>query len=217
MKTLSVTLLTLFVVSIFSVNETEAGIFGRRKERIKAEVYSQLSAKLDKETENLEKGLAQGIAAAQKEIQAKATQQITAEANALEKQVAKSIIAMQKKAAELVAAESKRLQQQTETQIAQLQKSALAKIANESEKLQQQVADASKKNTESLRSQLQEAQTTLAAQVKAELMPQLLVAMQNAMDERLPESPAEENKQPEDQAVLTPEVRLEEETESIVQ
>lgn len=217
MKTLSVTLLTLFVVSLFSVSQSEAGVFGRRKERIKAEVYSLLSAKLDKETEKLEKGLAQGIAAARKDIQAKATQQITAEANALEKQVAKSIVAMQKKAAELVAAEGKRLQQQTETQIAQLQKVVLIKIAN-----------ASKKNSESLRNQLREAQTSLAAQVKqemtnvsdkvkAELMPQLLAALQNAMDDRLPESPAKEKKQPEDQAVLTPEVRLEEETESIVQ
>ncbi|MGY8769489.1 MAG: hypothetical protein ACKVH8_13805 [Pirellulales bacterium] len=243
MKNFSLTLLTLFVVSIFAASQSEAAIFGRRKERIKAEVYSQLNAtlssKLDKETEALGQELSQGVDAAKKEIQAKATQQINTEANALEKQVADSIVAMQKKAVELVAIESKRLQQQTEIQIAELQKAAQAKIANESKKLQQlvnnsvaKITDVSKSNAEVLRTanakQLQAAQATITAQlkqematvpdqVKADLMPQLLASLQSAIDERLPVQPVEEEKPAEDQAVLTPEVRVEEEAEAAAQ
>jgi hypothetical protein len=116
---------------------TEAGIFGRRRERIKAEVraelYPQLAAKVDGD-------VARGMETATNSINAATSEKFAAEAAKLQGQVDAEVVKLREQTAAQVAAEAKKLQDQAATALKDLTSSAENVVAAQAKKLEESSA-----------------------------------------------------------------------------
>ncbi|UUO05270.1 hypothetical protein M4951_18040 [Blastopirellula sp. J2-11] len=203
----------VIALALVTVADLEAGIFGRRRERIKAEVSAQLRWEMTRQIN------AQAAAA-----KAETTEQIQAEATALKSQVDAALVDMRKAAKSALAAEAEKLQQETAAQLAKLRSEAEAKLAAETEAMKKQIATAVAEIKNEAKTQIAAATEKLSAEVKAEtakvasqveasLTPKLHEAMLAAIAEQMPKPPTDEQKEEKSEtaAVISGEVRTKEE------
>ncbi len=139
----TLTLVALLVVAVGAESALAGpfGLFGRRWERRRAELYGDLSASLSAQ---LDAQLSEEMERARAELAKAAAKRLDREAAALKAQVARQVAEMRKEAAQLVADESKRLHQQVEREIAALRQQAQEIVKKEAAKLSQEVAQAKK-------------------------------------------------------------------------
>ena len=148
LSVLSLTLLSLGI-SVLPAQAGPWGLFGRRWERRKAELYSELSGSLSAE---LDDRLTEEMRAARAELAKEASRQIDEEAAALKAQVERHLAELRQEAAKLVEAESRRLQKQVEQEITKMREEAKKLVADEAKRLALEVAKVQKE----LRGQVQE-------------------------------------------------------------
>ncbi|MCC9609320.1 hypothetical protein LOC68_05810 [Blastopirellula sp. JC732] len=208
-------------LSVVTVADLEAGIFGRRRERIKAEVASQLRYEMQGEIE-------QKVAAAKAEtaaqLSAETTEQIQTEATALKAEVSAALADMRESAKAMLAAEADKLKQETAAELAKLRADAEAKLTAESDKLKKQVEtavagikqDATTQiaaATQDLSTQVKTETAKVASQVEASLMPKLEASLTSAIAQHMPKAPADDKQEEKQEtpAVLATETNVKEE------
>ncbi|MGI8982352.1 MAG: hypothetical protein ACR2FY_24235 [Pirellulaceae bacterium] len=131
-----VTAIVATVGLLVVVDSASAGIFGRRWERRRESLRSELDASL---SGKLQAGVAQESAAAETRVKEASQAQIAGEAQKLQDQVSGEIADLRRKAAEQVAAEAKRLEALTAEQVKALQAATQQQLAAEVKKLQDQI------------------------------------------------------------------------------
>lgn len=212
MSRIVVTALVAAVGLLVVAENASAGIFGRRWERRREELRSELAG-------SLSATVTQESAAAEARVKESSQAQIAGEAKKLQEQVSSEIAELRRKSAEQVAAEAKRLEAQTAEQMKALQTATQQQIAAEVKKLQEQIqgdfAKVREENAKQLEAQSKLVQAELAKvpelvsaegkKLKDQVMPELKVAVAEltsaAKPESQPEKPVE--KKPEE-ATLTP-------------
>jgi len=115
---------------LVAADTAQAGIFGRRWERRRAELYGSLNRQLSGQVQN---NVARAAAGVQKNLDARFAE----ESVKIEQQMNEQLAAIRQQAAETVAAESKRLQDETAANIARLREETASIVAAETRKLQE--------------------------------------------------------------------------------
>lgn len=114
---------------LIAADTTQAGVFGRRWERRRAELHSQLSGQVTRQVA----GAAAGV---EKKLGESLDAKVAAESAKLEQQLA----VIRQQAADAVTAESKRLQEETAASVAKLREEATALVAAEAKKMREEIA-----------------------------------------------------------------------------
>lgn len=195
--------LVALIVTVLVVDVASAGVFGRRWERRRAELYGSLNASLSGQVN-------QQVAGAEERLAAASKTQIEAEAAKLNEQVAGELANLRKAAADAVATEAKRLEEETAAKVAALKTAAEQTMAAELAKLQDQikaeVAKVREETSQLVSTEIGKARESLVAEqqkLKDSLMPEIKTAI-SAEVQALAATATKSEPQPEAPAPVTP-------------
>lgn len=218
----SITLLALVVLSVIAFTDTaSAGLFGRVRARRTAEMQSAVAGQVGAAAAQLEANLDSQLATES----AKIDEQLAAQGTKLEGQVAAGLAKLEEQAQAMLATESKKLEQQLASQVAKMHEDAKQAVVAESTKLRTEVEAKVAKLNASANAQIKDAiarfdsdmgtastdmQNTMRDEL-AKLKTEVADMVKNQLAAANGPAPVEEPETPEEKAIPSTAVRLEDE------